>query len=49
MNILEKIKEEQKQIILNCIDYLAEHGISPIEAYRGGYFSMNDDTQKVLK
>ncbi|SEF40596.1 hypothetical protein SAMN05660865_00164 [Caloramator fervidus] len=41
--------EEQKQIILNCIDYLTEHGISPIEAYRGGYFSMNDDTQRVLK
>jgi hypothetical protein len=40
--------EEQKTIILESLKYLDNRGISPITGFRGGYFSMNDDTEQVL-
>lgn len=40
--------KEQKIIINSSMDYLNKKGINPIEIYRGGYFSMNDNTSKAL-
>ncbi|WP_027623135.1 hypothetical protein [Clostridium lundense] len=40
--------EEQKEIIKYSMDYLHHKGITPIEIFRGGYFSMDDDTSKAL-
>ncbi|WP_125152941.1 hypothetical protein [Clostridium rectalis] len=39
---------EQKMIIKHCMDYLTNKGITPIEIFRGGYFSMDDNTSKAL-
>ncbi len=41
--------EEQHQMIKHCVEYLAERGITELQAFRGGYFSMNNDTAKALK
>jgi len=41
--------EEQKIIIKHSMDYLYGKGINPIEIFRGGYFSMDDNTSKALK
>ena len=40
--------EEQKQIVNLCMEYLDNKGIEPIQIYRGGCFSMNEDTSKIL-
>ena len=40
--------EEQKLIIRLCMDYLDKKGLAPIQIYRGGCFSMNEDTSKIL-
>lgn len=40
--------EQQKLIINESIEYLKKKSISPLEIFRGGYFSMNDDTAKAL-
>lgn len=40
--------EEQKHIINYSMDYLTQRGVMPIQIYRGGYFSMNDNTAKAL-
>lgn len=40
---------EQTIIIRHCYDYIKNLGIGPIEAFRGGYFSIDDNTVKVLK
>lgn len=40
--------DEQKLIIKNCYEYISELGIKPIEAFRGGYFSIDDNTEKIL-
>ena len=40
--------EEQRLIIDLCMQYLDDKGISPIQIYRGGCFSMNEDTSKIL-
>ncbi|MEW9096815.1 MAG: hypothetical protein AB2417_17200 [Clostridiaceae bacterium] len=40
--------EEQKCIINYSMEYLTQRGIMPIQIYRGGYFSMNDDTAEAL-
>ena len=41
--------EEQKAIISNSQDYLKKLRIWPIEGFRGGYFSIDDNTEKALK
>jgi proteasome lid subunit RPN8/RPN11 len=41
--------EEQLMMINHSRDYLAQNGITDLQAFRGGYFSMNDDTAKALK
>lgn len=41
-------QEEQRAIIVPSVDYLHERGIEPLQAFRGGCFSMNDDTASVL-
>lgn len=38
---------EQNLIITNCIKYLKKRGIAPV-GFRGGYFSINDDTERIL-
>lgn len=40
--------EEQMLIIKESIEYLKERGIFPLQIFRGGYFSMNDDTARAL-
>ncbi|KAJ53134.1 hypothetical protein BD780_001438 [Clostridium tetanomorphum] len=40
--------EEQKIVIKHCMDYLHNKEIAPIEIFRGGYFSMDDNTTKCL-
>lgn len=40
--------EQQLSIIYESLNYLYKRGISPITGYRGGYFSINDDTEKAL-
>lgn len=40
--------EEQARIIRLCYAYLRERGVIPLQIYRGGCFSMNDDTAKAL-
>ncbi len=41
--------DEQKLIIKHCYEYISNLGIEPIEAFRGGYFSIDDNTAKILK
>lgn len=41
--------DEQKLIIKHCYEYISKLGIEPIEAFRGGYFSIDDNTAKILK
>jgi hypothetical protein len=40
--------DEQKLIIKHCYEYILNLGIEPIEAFRGGYFSIDDNTEKIL-
>lgn len=40
--------DEQKLIIKHCYEYISKLGIEPIEAFRGGYFSIDNNTEKVL-
>lgn len=40
--------DEQKLIIKHCYDYIFKLGIEPIEAFRGGYFSIDDNTEKIV-
>ncbi|MCB2299077.1 polysaccharide deacetylase family protein [Clostridium tagluense] len=40
--------DEQKIIIKHCYEYISKLGIEPIEAFRGGYFSIDDNTEKIL-
>jgi len=40
--------DQQKLIITYCYDYILKLGIEPMEAFRGGYFSMDDNTAKIL-
>lgn len=39
--------KEQYSIITNCVKYLKKRNITP-EGFRGGYFSINDDTERIL-
>lgn len=39
--------KEQNLIITNCIQYLKKRNITP-QGFRGGYFSINDDTERIL-
>ena len=41
--------DEQKLIIKYCYEYILNLGIEPIQAFRGGYFSIDDNTAKILK
>lgn len=41
--------EQQFIMVTRSVDYLAERGIIDLQAFRGGYFSMNNDTSKALK
>ena len=41
--------DQQLMMIKHSMDYLFQRGITDIQAYRGGYFSMNDNTAKALK
>ncbi|OGO77030.1 MAG: hypothetical protein A2Y23_03410 [Clostridiales bacterium GWB2_37_7] len=41
--------EEQLSLIRHSANYLANMGITDLQAFRGGYFSMNNDTAKALK
>lgn len=41
--------DQQKLIIKYCYDYIVDLGIKPIQAFRGGYFSIDDNTTKALK
>lgn len=40
---------EQKEIINYCHDYLHKLSITPIEGFRGGYFSIDNNTIDILK
>ncbi|MFT5871686.1 MAG: hypothetical protein ACI8WT_000606 [Clostridium sp.] len=40
--------DQQKLIIQHCLEYITKLGIEPIEAFRGGYFSIDDNTEKIL-
>ncbi|HEY8891094.1 MAG TPA: hypothetical protein VIM70_12645 [Clostridium sp.] len=40
---------EQKLIITLCYQFILNLGIQPIQAFRGGYFSIDDNTEKILK
>lgn len=40
--------DEQKLIIKHCYEYISKLGIEAIEAFRGGYFSIDDNTEKIL-
>lgn len=40
---------DQKLIIKYCYEYILKLGIEPIQAFRGGYFSIDDNTAKILK
>ncbi|SKA81420.1 hypothetical protein SAMN05443428_10457 [Caloramator quimbayensis] len=40
---------EQKEIINNCYEYLHKLSINPIEGFRGGYFSIDNNTVDILK
>ncbi len=41
-------REEQRSIIVPAVHYLKERGVWPLQTYRGGCFSMSDDTAAVL-
>lgn len=40
--------DEQKLIIKYCYEYITKLGIEPLSAFRGGYFSIDDNTEKIL-
>lgn len=40
--------DEQEHIIRHCYEYILNLGIEPIEAFRGGYFSIDNNTEKIL-
>ncbi|MDF2673408.1 MAG: hypothetical protein K0R09_1673 [Clostridiales bacterium] len=40
--------EQQKLMIKESIEYLRKRDVFPLQIFRGGYFSMNDDTAKAL-
>ncbi|MBU3144240.1 hypothetical protein [Clostridium sp. CF012] len=40
--------DEQKIIIKHSYEYISKLGIDPIQAFRGGYFSIDDNTEKIL-
>ncbi|MCB2339405.1 polysaccharide deacetylase family protein [Clostridium estertheticum] len=40
--------DQQKLIIKYCYEYILKLGIEPIQAFRGGYFSIDDNTTKIL-
>lgn len=40
--------EEQKLMIKKSIEYLRKRDVFPLQIFRGGYFSMNDDTAEAL-
>lgn len=40
--------DEQLFLVKHSMDYLAQRGITELQAFRGGYFSMNNDTAKAL-
>lgn len=40
--------DEQKKIIELSMNYIEERGVTPIQIFRGGCFSMNTDTAKIL-
>lgn len=41
-------REEQRSIIVPAVRYLKERGMWPLQVFRGGCFSMSDDTAAVL-
>ena len=41
-------RAQQESIILRVQDYLHERGVRPLQAFRGGCFSMNEDTADIL-
>lgn len=41
--------EQQLLMVRHSVQYLNERGITELQAYRGGYFSMTDVTSKALK
>jgi proteasome lid subunit RPN8/RPN11 len=41
--------DEQLIMIKHSAKYLADRGITDLQAFRGGYFSMNNDTAKALQ
>lgn len=41
--------EEQYMLIKYCAEYLEQRGITELQAFRGGYFSMNNDTARALR
>ncbi|MDF2533126.1 MAG: hypothetical protein K0Q65_2707 [Clostridia bacterium] len=40
---------EQFSLVKHSAEYLAQNGITELQAFRGGYFSMNNDTAKAVK
>jgi hypothetical protein len=40
--------EQQKLMIKESIEYLRKRDVFPLKIFRGGYFSMNDDTARAL-
>ncbi|MBK5241434.1 hypothetical protein [Clostridium sp.] len=40
--------DEQTLIIKHCYEYISLLGIEPVSAFRGGYFSIDDNTEKIL-
>jgi len=40
--------DQQKLIITYCYNYILKFGIEPMEAFRGGYFSIDNNTAKIL-
>ena len=40
--------EEQEQIILRSIQYIESRNVKPLQIFRGGCFSMNNDTAEIL-
>lgn len=40
--------EQQRLIIRESVEYLRKRDVFPLEIFRGGYFSMNDDTARAL-
>lgn len=40
---------EQKKIILDSVKYINSCGIENLQGFRGGYFSINDETERILR